>query len=93
MGRPLLPLSLSFSEQEQLLAWNRRPKTAQALAMCARPVLLASKSMSNSAIAAQMATTKQTVGKWRQRYLDLGLDGLLDESRPGTSRKLGDKQG
>ena len=30
--------------------------------------------------------------KWRQRYLDLGLDGLLDEPRPGTSRKLSDEQ-
>jgi len=85
-----LPLSLPFSEQEQLQAWSRRPKTAQALAMRARIVLLASKGVSNSAIAAQMATTKQTVGKWRQRYLDLGLDGLLDEPRPGAPRKLTD---
>jgi transposase len=31
------------------------------------------------------------VGKWRQRYLDHGVDGLLDEPRPDTSRKLADK--
>jgi transposase len=84
-------LSLPSSEQEQLLAWSRRPKTAQALAMRARIVLLASEGVSNSRIAGQIASTKQTVGKWRQRYLDLGLDGLLDEPRPGAPRKLTDQ--
>ena len=34
---------------------------------------------------------QHTVGKWRRRYLDSGLDGLLDEQRPGTSRKLRDQ--
>ena len=42
MGRPLAPLSIESGEREQLLAWSRRPKTAQALAMRARIVLLAS---------------------------------------------------
>jgi transcriptional regulator with XRE-family HTH domain len=32
------------------------------------------------------------VGKWRQRFLEAGLDGLLDEPRPGTPRKLSDQQ-
>ena len=91
MGRSLAPLSLPTADQEQLLNWTRRPKTAQALAMRARIVLLASEGASNSAIAIQVAATKQTVGKWRQRYLDQGLDGLLDEPRPGAPRKLTDQ--
>jgi len=90
MGRSLAPLSLPAVDQEQLLNWTRRPKTAQALAMRARIVLLASGGASNSAIAVQVSATKQTVGKWRQRYLDQGLDGLLDEPRPGAPRKLTD---
>ena len=91
MGRPLTPLTITRDEEEQLLAWSRRPKTAQALAMRSRVVLLAAHGNSNTAIARQLAITLPTVGKWRQRYLDQGLDGLVDEPRPGTSRKLSDK--
>ena len=40
LGRPLSPLALSPSEKQQLLDWTRRPKTAQALALRARIVLL-----------------------------------------------------
>src|SRR5271157_4497753 len=91
MGRPLIPLTLAREDEQQLLAWSRRPKTAQALAMRSRVVLLAADGHSNTAIARQLAVTLPTVGKWRQRYLDQGLDGLVDEPRPGTSRKLSDK--
>jgi transposase len=90
MGRPLLPLSIPAEDQAQLVAWTRRPKTAQALAMRSRVVLRAGEGLSNTAIAQQLGLSLQTVGKWRQRYLDQGVDGLLDEPRPGTSRKLSD---
>lgn len=90
-GPRLKPLTVEPPEQVQLTAWSRRPKTAQGLAVRARIVLLASQGVSNSDIARQLPVTLRTVGKWRQRYLDLGLDGLLDEPRPGTSRKLSDR--
>ncbi len=41
MGRPLIPLSINAEDQAQLVAWTKRPKTAQALAMRSRIVLLA----------------------------------------------------
>jgi transposase len=91
MGRPLTSFSLTAEDREHLLAWSKRPKTAQALAMRCRVVLLAGEGRSNTAIAALLSVTVQTVGKWRQRYLSQGLDGLVDEPRPGTSRKLRDK--
>jgi transposase len=60
--------------------------------MRSRIVLLAAAGQSNTAIAQRLATRPHTVGKWRKRFLQAGLDGLLDEPRPGTPRKLSDQQ-
>jgi len=90
-GRPLSPLSVAAQDRKQLICWSRRRTTAQALAMRARIVLLAADGWSNTAVAKQLSTTQHTVGKWRQRFLANGVDGLLDEQRPGTSRKLSDE--
>ena len=39
-----------------------------------------------------MVAVGDTVGRWRQRFIDKGVDGLLDEPRPGTPRTIGDTQ-
>src|SRR5712692_5251871 len=84
LGRPLSPLTLSPSEKQQLLDWTRRPKTAQALALRARIVLLSAAGHNNTEVARRVHVSLATVGKWRQRFVLLRLDGLLDEPRPGT---------
>ena len=43
-----------------------------------------------TAIAKRMGLTGLTVGKWRKRYRDLGLEGLHDELRPGRPRTYED---
>src|SRR5882724_7655848 len=92
LGRPLSPLQLSEPERAQLSEWTRRPKTAQALALRARIVLLSAEGRSNTDIAGKLQVSLPTAGKWRQRFLDQRLDGLLDEPRPGTPRKLSDAE-
>lgn len=89
-GRPIPVLSLTEAEQETLQNWARRPKSAQALALRARIVLRCAEGMTNTAVARQVQVRSQTVGKWRQRFVDRRLDGLLDEPRPGTPRKVSD---
>lgn len=91
-GPRLKPLTISSEDRVQLIAWSRRLKTGQGLALRARIVLFASQGMSNSDIARRLPVTLRTVVQWRQRFVDLGLDGLLDEPRPGTPRKLSDEQ-
>ena len=56
-GRPLAPLSVTAEERSQLVAWSRRPKTAQALAMRSRVVLLAAEGRSNTEISRQLSVT------------------------------------
>jgi transposase len=51
-------------------------------------ILLCAAGHSNTETAAELHLTIQTVGKWRQRFIEKRLDGLLDEPRPGTPRKL-----
>ena len=91
-GRPIAPLSLAAEERARLEEWARRPKTAQALAQRSRIVLACATGRSNLAVASNLGITHQTVGKWRQRFLERRLDGLLDEPRPGAPRKVTDAQ-
>jgi len=89
-GRPTPPVILNAEERETLEAWRRRHSTSQALALRARIVLASAAGESNTTIAAAAGITKQTVGKWRTRFLLRRLDGLLDEPRPGAPRKITD---
>ena len=89
-GRPLAPLTLTPEERETLDRWVQRRTTAQALAQRARLVLAAADGISNTAIVTRLHITRQTVTKWRQRFLRARLDGLLDEPRPGAPRTIRD---
>jgi transposase len=91
-GRPIAPLSLGVEERETLERWVRRPKSAQALAQRARIVLACASGSPNTAVAQRLGLTHQTVGKWRQRFLERRLAGLLDEPRPGAPRQVSDAQ-
>ena len=85
-GRPIAPLSLGVEERATLEGWARRPKSAQALAQRSRIVLECASGSPNTAVADKLGVTYQTVGKWRQRFLERRLAGLLDEPRPGAPR-------
>jgi len=89
-GRPIPPLRLTVEECETLESWIRRPKTGQALAQRSRLIIGCAEGKSNSVVSAEMGLCKQTVGKWRRRFLEQRLDGLLDETRPGAPRKITD---
>lgn len=90
-GRPLAPLDLSPDERSTLERWTRRRKTAQALALRARIILRAADGVANRTVAEEENITPQTVGKWRRRFLEGGVDGLLDEPRPGAPRTITDE--
>lgn len=89
-GRPKAPLVLSEEERKALENWTRRRKTAQALAMRSRLVLLCAEGLSNQEVARRLRVCGATVCKWRGRFVRARIDGLLDEPRPGAPRSITD---
>jgi len=83
---------LSVPENNQLVEWTRRHKTAQALALRSRIILACAQNVSNDEVARRVRATPQTVSKWRRQFIERRLSGLLDEPRPGTPRGIGDAQ-
>lgn len=90
MGRRAATVVIEDQDRVVLEGWASRRKTAQALAQRARIILKAAAGFSATQTAGQMQLHLQTVGKWRRRYAEQGLDGLLDEPRPGQPRKITD---
>jgi transposase len=89
--RAQAPVVVITPEQRQVLdQWVRRPTSAQALALRARIVLRLAEEHSSLSVARQMQVHIQTVSKWRERFGSRGVDGLLDEPRPGQPRKITD---
>jgi len=83
MARPKLGLVLSAEQRAELNRLVRAPSTPQKIVLRARIGLLAADGKDNDAIAAELGTSRVTVGLWRQRVLDLGLAGLEEAPRPG----------
>ena len=82
---------LGFEEREVLERWARRPNSAQALAFRCRIVLAAADGEASKQIAKRLGCNRSTVGRWRTRFAERGLDGLHDEPRPGKPRLIGDE--
>ena len=91
-GRPKKLLEIAEEDREKLRTISLRPKSAQAMALRARIILSCAQGLSNAAVARKRQVTNATVGKWRERFREFGLDGLLDEPRVGAPRKITDRQ-
>lgn len=65
----LAPQILSDDECAELTSLTMRRKTAQALALRARIVLTCAEGSQNTEVAAKLGLDRQTVGKWRRRFM------------------------
>src|SRR5690606_1790794 len=92
MGRAAVAIVLTEAERQELEGLARRRRTAQGLARRAQIVLLSAESLPNKDIAARLEADPETVGVWRRRFAERGIDGLYDEPRPGAPRQIGDDE-
>lgn len=81
---------MTDEEREVLERWSRRPKSPHSIAQRARIVLLASEDVANKEVAERVGVNPATVVKWRKRFIDRRLEGLVDEPRPGAPRSISD---
>jgi hypothetical protein len=87
LGRPVPPIVLTTDERDTLERWTRRPTTAQALALRARLVLRCAAGETATAVARDLHVTKQTVGKWRGRFVARRLRAPIGRSARRASLK------
>lgn len=80
----LEPVVLSEAERLTLGSWAKRRSTAQGLAVRARIVPACANGWNNTVAAARLGVGRDTVRRWRTRFLARRLDGLADEPRPGV---------
>ncbi len=89
-GRPTVEIKLSGHERNTLERWARRHSSSQVLALRCRIVLACAEGRTNNDIAAVLGVNAATVSKWRHRFAQDRLDGLMDAPRPGAARTIGD---
>jgi transposase len=79
-------ITLSQSDRQVLEKWARGRRTQVRLMQRAQIVLLASTGMANKDIAPQVGTSRILVGRWRSRFVELGLAGI-EQDAPRAGRK------
>ena len=91
-GRPSTPVVLTGDERQALTSLAHLSRTALQLAQRARIILACAAGRPPAGIAERLRLSPTTVCKWRTRFLAGRLDGLTDEPRPGTLRRITDAQ-
>lgn len=80
------PLKIVAPDKEFMDEFLRCGNTPQKVVFRIRIVLAAGAGTANAEIARTLATTKSSVLKWRARYEELGLEGILEDA-PRSGRK------
>jgi len=91
-GRFLPPLAMTEQTRQQLESMAKSRSLPHGLVRRAEIVLLAAEGWPNKAIGEAVGLSQVTVGKWRRRFVEHGLNGLYDELRPGAPRSISDEQ-
>lgn len=92
MARRAEPIVLSEEERIQLNSLANSRALPHGLVQRAQIVLACADGEPGNEIAERLRVNKNTVVKWRKRYLEQGIEGLHDELRPGRPRQHDDER-
>ena len=79
-------ITLSEEQRATLESWSRGRKTPARLVLRSKIVLHAAEGLENQEIAIKLGTDRESVGRWRSRFANLGLDGI-EKDAPRSGRK------
>jgi winged helix-turn helix protein len=79
-------IELSGEARRGLEAVARKGTAEQRMGLRARIVLAAADGEENLSIAQRLGVAPNTVIKWRKRFFEEGVDGLVDRKRSGRPR-------
>jgi transposase len=85
-------IELTDDERAALEGFVRRRTSARGLAQRSEIVLEAAAGRTNTEIAARLRVSRPTVTRWRRRFAERRVDGLVDQPRPGRPRTISDEQ-
>jgi transposase len=91
-GRPKKALTLTDEARQDLNTLATSRSMPHGLVRRARIILFAADGQTNTAIAKKMGLSKPTVGIWRRRYIEYGIEGLHEELKPGRPRSISDER-
>jgi hypothetical protein len=80
-----LTIRLTPAQRQTLLAWQRATNIPAGLARRARMLILLADGVTITAIAATVGLSRRHTYKWIQRFVQEGLEGLVD--KPGRGHR------
>ena len=81
-----LTIRLTPAQRQTLLAWQRATTISAGRARRGRIILLMADGVPITDIAATVGISRRFVYKWAQRFLEKGLEGLVDKTGRGYHR-------
>ncbi len=94
--RVAVKIKLNEEERKTLERWSRGRSIPARRALRAKIVLMAADGMMNKDIQAALATDAQTVKRWRNRFAEQGLEGMIKDAprggrKPAAREKMASK--
>jgi hypothetical protein len=91
--RSPFPIELTTEEDQELRRMARRYSSPYRDVIRAKIILYAAQGARNDEIATRLDTPRQIVSKWRKRFFEQRLAGLLEQPRSGRPARFSPQRG